>query len=170
MLIIAKFVAVLVFVIGVVATFYQAAPSDQLSFFGNSFPAAAFAATTILLIAGIVFGCLFRQISGRAASSRINIVKEVQDVFASPSFWTALCVSPFVLFGVYAVVSAAPGDPASFLLAFQNGFFCESVFRQLTAGIGQRKDGATGQQQTEATGQQQVNSTQEPPQVGLTAG
>jgi hypothetical protein len=150
MLIVAKLVAVFVFVAVVTATFYQAAPAEELSFFGNHFPIVAFVLTGLLLIAGIVFGCLFRQIS-KATTKKINIVQEVRDVFSSPSFWTALCVSPFVLFSVYAVVSAAPGDPASYLLSFQNGFFCESVFRQLMGG-------------------QRADSTQQPPPVGSTAG
>jgi hypothetical protein len=145
MLTMARLAAVLVFVAMVTATFYQAAPSDQLSFFGNHFPIVAFVLTSILLIAGIVFGCLFRQIS-KAATPSINIVQEVRAVFSSPSFWTALCVSPFVLFSVYAVVSAAPGDPASYLLSFQNGFFCESVFRQLMGGAAQQR-GDPAQQQ-----------------------
>ena len=133
----AKVLAVAVFAAGVFAIFYQAKPSDELSFFGDHFPAAAFFITAVLLIAGIAFGCLFRQIS-KATAAKINIIHEIRDVFSSPSFWTALCVSPFVMFSVYAVVSTAPGDPASYLLAFQNGFFCESVFRQLTGGSAQQ--------------------------------
>lgn len=132
-----RLLAIVVFAAGVVAIFYQAAPSDHLSFFGDRFPALPLMATAALLIMGIIFGCLFRQIS-RTASPRIDIVQEFRDVFSSPSFWTALCVSPFVMFSVYAAISAAPGDPASFLLAFQNGFFCESIFRQLTSGVGQQ--------------------------------
>lgn len=82
-----------------------------------------------LMLFGLIFGCLFRQLSGQHKA--INLLTELKIVFTSSSFLSALCVSPFVFMSVYAVVKGSPGDPASMLLAFQNGFFCESVFSKL---------------------------------------
>jgi|SRR5579864_2220143 len=125
-----RIIAVALFVSGVYLTYYQATRPNQLGFWGDQFPFIYFIMTVLVLGLGIIFGCLFRQIKVRG-TKKIRIVDEIQEVFSSASFWAALCVSPFVLFTVYAVVSSAPGDPASYLLAFQNGFFCESVFNQL---------------------------------------
>jgi hypothetical protein len=110
-------------------TYSQEASSDGLAWWGESFPVVSFVLTVVLMFVGLVFGCLFRRIVGKKGS--IKAFAELKAVFRSSSFLAALCVSPFVFMTVYAVVSESPGDPASYLLAFQNGFFCESVFQQL---------------------------------------
>ena len=62
---------------------------------------------------------------------QVNVIEEAKAILQSSSFIAALCVSPMVFFAAFATVRASPGDPASYLLAFQNGFFCESIFRRL---------------------------------------
>jgi Trk-type K+ transport system membrane component len=133
MQLIVKAASAVVFAGVVFLTYYQAAPADELGWWGERFPFISFVLTAFLLFCGILFGCLFRRIG---KLEKINILAELKGVFSSGSFWAALCVSPFVFFGVYAVVSASPGDPSSYLLAFQNGFFCESIFTQLTTRSG----------------------------------
>jgi len=108
-------------------TYYQAA--GGLGFEGGSFPVVAIVATAVVMILGIIFGCLFRRLSG--PDRPVNLWSEFSSVIQSSSFLAALCVSPFVFLGIYALVRDAPGDPASYLLAFQNGFFCESIFRRM---------------------------------------
>jgi hypothetical protein len=62
------------------------------------------------------------------------LVNEIKAVLQSGSFIAALCVAPFVFMSVYIIVNKSPGDPASYLLAFQNGFFCETVFGRMFNG------------------------------------
>jgi hypothetical protein len=112
-------------------TFSQATSSGELAWWGESFPGGSFVLTVVLMLVGILFGCLFRRLVGR--QEPVNVLAELGAVFRSSSFLAALCVSPFVFMSVYAVVSESPGDPASYLLSFQNGFFCETVFEQLMA-------------------------------------
>ena len=142
MTVIVRFFAIVLFVGGVYLTYYQATRPNQLGFWGDQFPFVYFALTTVVLFVGIIFGCLFRQIKS-ITTGKVIIRNEIRSVLSSPSFWAALCVSPFVLFGVYATVSTAPGDPASYLLAFQNGFFCESIFNQIISGSEKSKNGNT---------------------------
>jgi hypothetical protein len=85
--------------------------------------------TGIVMALGIFFGCMFRRLGG--ADRQINVLAEARQVLRSSSFIAALCVSPFIFLGVYALVRDTPGDPASYLLAFQNGFFCEAIFRRM---------------------------------------
>lgn len=110
-------------------SFYQASPAD-LAFNGEkAFAIGMVALTAVVMLLGIVFGCLYRRLSKN--SGRVNAIREIGDVLASASFLSALCVSPFVFFAVYAIVKQRPGDPASLLLAFENGFFCESIFHKM---------------------------------------
>lgn len=110
-------------------SFYQASPAD-LAFNGEkAFAVGMVVLTGVVMLLGIVFGCLYRRLSKN--SGRVNAFQETREVLASSSFLSALCVSPFVFFAVYAIVKQRPGDPASLLLAFENGFFCESIFHKM---------------------------------------
>lgn len=110
-------------------TFYQALQTE-LAFEGEvAFSILSALLTALCMFVGIVFGGLFRRLEGR--KSLINPLKEILLVFRTPSFLSALCVSPFVYFAVYVLVRESPGDPASYLLAFQNGFFCEAIFKRM---------------------------------------
>lgn len=122
----------------VYATFQMGLP-PEMAFEGSS--AISFLSVSMvaaLMLVGLAFGCLFRQVTGRA--DPINVVVELRRMLTSSSFLSALCVAPFVFMSVFAVVKASPGDPASLLLAFQNGFFCESVFSRLFAHEGRAQD------------------------------
>ena len=61
----------------------------------------------------------------------IDIFSEVRAVVNSSSFWAAICVSPFVFGATFVAIGSSPGDASSLLLAFQNGFFWESIFARL---------------------------------------
>jgi|GEM_PF-5957522 len=114
----------------VFVTYSGSLGSSGVGWSGSSFPTAGFCFTVLLMFGGIVFGCLYRRLVG--PNRQVNPLLELRGVFTSTSFLAALCVSPFVFMAVYTVVANTPGDPASYLLAFQNGFFCESIFKQIT--------------------------------------
>jgi hypothetical protein len=121
------------------ATFYQGASSEQLGFEGGAVQALAVAGTALTLVLGVFFGCLFRKIGG--PDRQIDLLKELSTVIRSSSFVASLCVSPFIFFAVYAIVHNAPGEPASYLLAFQNRFFCQAIFNRMFNEDGtQKKD------------------------------
>lgn len=117
-------------------SFYQASPTD-LAFNGEkAFAIGMVVLTAAVMLLGILFGCLYRRLS--KLTGQVNAIKEMRDVLSSESFLSALCVSPFIFFAVYAIVKQRPGDPASLLLAFENGFFCESIFHKMFPKDGDR--------------------------------
>jgi hypothetical protein len=127
---VALVLGIIVMISAVAITFSGSFFATGVGWTGSSFPVLSLVITTVLMFAGIVFGCLYRRLVG--PDRQVNPLHELRQVFTSTSFLAALCVSPFVFMAVYAVVANTPGDPASYLLAFQNGFFCESIFKQIT--------------------------------------
>jgi len=126
-----KVLAVLGFFIVIVGTYHYSGTATQLNWWGPQSPVPSALLAAIVMFCGIFFGSLFRQIRRRTA--KINILTECSDVFTSASFWTALCVSPLVFFSIIAASGDNPENSSTFLLAFQNGFFCEAVFKELFA-------------------------------------
>ena len=125
-----KALASIAYVLVMIASFYYFGKSvTELGWWGDQspIPKALFAAAVMLF--GIFFGCLFRQL--RQRQQRISIWREVKSVFSSASFWTAICISPLVFFSFFGLTGDNPDRPATYLLAFQNGFFCEVVFNEL---------------------------------------
>lgn len=129
-----RLLAVVIFLGVISSTYYQSLQTD-LAFEGElGLPITAILATALSMFVGIVFGGLFRRLEGR--EGKINPFAEFLAVFQTPNFLAALCISPFVYFGVYTLVRESPGDPASYLLAFQNGFFCEAIFKRMFSDKG----------------------------------
>jgi len=103
---------------------------SYLAFSGEkAFALAMVALTAGVMLLGIFFGCLYRRLVKNSGPVRLGA--KLKEVVSSGSFLSSLCVAPFVFFGVYAIVKERPGDPASLLLAFENGFFCESIFQRM---------------------------------------
>ena len=127
---------------GTFIPFYLAEDEKGLGWWGETFPFASFGLTVVVMLLGIIFGCLFRRVARR--NDKILLGKELREVFSSPSFIAALCVSPLIFMSAYVVVSKSPGDPSSYLLAFQNGFFCEAIFQQLYKGYLEKTPGDPG--------------------------
>jgi len=113
---------------GVFFSYYQGIKTQELAGWGEQFPVVSFVLTVLCMFSGIFFGCLYRRVRNRQGS--IQILTELKAVFSSSSFIAAMCIAPFLFIGVYNVVGRQPGEAPSYLLAFQNGFFWESVFRE----------------------------------------
>ena len=128
--------------LGLIAGVFHFTQPGNLPFWGKQFPIVSYAIVCSLSFLGIVFGCLFRRIAGRPADAPIAPLKELKAVFGVRSFWSAICVSPFIFGSAFVYLNQNPSDATAFLLAFQNGFFCESVFE----GLYGRQGGATGPQ------------------------
>ena len=94
---------------------------------GTNFIPAILAAISMFI--GIIFGCLFRQLKGKKGS--VNILIELSQIFSSASFWSAIAISPLVFFCIFAVSGDNPEGFSNYALAFQNGFLCESIFRDM---------------------------------------
>ena len=110
--------------------FYYSGSGGELNWWGDIFPYIQFLSTVALMLVGIVFGCLFRQIRSSRQQS-ISIQTEIRIMWSSVSFWSAILVSPLVFGGVFFVGQENPSGNAALFLAFQNGFFCESIFNTM---------------------------------------
>lgn len=121
--------SVLSMLIIVYALFNYESSRNELNWTGPEFPIAQYVALAILLLLGIGFGSLFRQI--KSSSGSISIVKEISQIWSSRSLWCSILVSPIVFGAVFVLSSDIPTGAAALFLAFQNGFFCDSVFSGL---------------------------------------
>ena len=112
--------------------FYHAGEGGQL-YWERQFPTVRWVGVVGLMLVGIVFGCLYRQISGRGG--RISIVVEVREMWESASFWCALMAAPLVFGGVVVgITDENPGSAIALWFAFYNGFFCETVMDMTLRG------------------------------------
>lgn len=130
-------VGTVVFVAGNFLVFAQGDSFQDLNFMGKDFPAASFIFTALLMLSGILLGALFRNIYGR--EEPVQIGTEIRTLLRSSSFIAALCISPYLYLSVYLAISRSPSDPASYLLAFENGFFCEAIIERVVSK--RKKDG-----------------------------
>lgn len=124
-----RFALVVGFVAIIVGTFYRSGTATQLNWWGAESPVPWGVLAAFTMLCGLFFGALFRQL--RTQNGPVNIFSQCRAVFSSSSFWTALCVSPLVFYSVFAATGDNPGNVSSYVLAFQNGFFCEAVFKQM---------------------------------------
>jgi hypothetical protein len=107
---------------------------SQLNFSG---PGDMILATTIALfvmLAGVLSGALYRRISGR--SDPISIGSELVALCRAPDFWSSLCISPLVFMATFALTKDDPLQISNLVLIYQNGFFCDLVFKKIEARLG----------------------------------
>ncbi|MEQ4718009.1 hypothetical protein [Nonomuraea sp. B19D2] len=86
-----------------------------------------------VMVAGLVAGHLFEEL--KKASGRISIIAELRGITSSPRFWMALLVGPIVFMSVYLAIKDHPHTLADYLLAFQNGFWWETVLQLRKGGL-----------------------------------
>ena len=87
----------------------------------------------VIMLAGVFSGALYRRISAR--SDAINIGAEFLGLLRAPDFWSSLCISPLVFMATFALTKDDPLQIANLVLIYQNGFFCDVVFKKIGAKI-----------------------------------
>ena len=78
------------------------------------------------MLVGIIFGSIYEGVRG--LEGKVNIGSEIMKVISSAHFYKALLVAPLVFAGIYTAAKAQPDEFVATLFAFQNGFFCHSIF------------------------------------------
>ena len=129
-------ISIIVFTVSIVLTEYYMRPGSSLK---PALPTTAEELASDLswerllaiggvTIIGISFGYLFTRFSELKAKNiqKVNILTEIKRMFSATNFYLGLCASPIV-FAVIITVSKETPILASLLLAFQNGFFWQSV-------------------------------------------
>jgi len=89
--------------------------------------------TTLILamLLGILSSFVAQRIQARAPNESINIGSEVKSILSSSAFIGALIVAPIVFNGMYVTLSQNPQGVTDFVLAYQNGFFWQSIFARM---------------------------------------
>lgn len=78
-----------------------------------------------VMLAGLVAGHLFEQM--KQASGTVSITAELRNMTHNARFWMALLIGPIVFMSIYIAIKDRPHTLADYLLAFQNGFWWETV-------------------------------------------
>jgi hypothetical protein len=90
--------------------------------------------TGVALLLGIIFGIVNEQLSSLQPNQRISvsiIINSLRTVRAAKS----LIAAPVLYVGVYTLAGEQPDYVVSFLLAFQNGFFCDALMKDKKASV-----------------------------------
>lgn len=82
----------------------------------------------LTMVAGIASSLLTERLT---SSNGTNTWRELKGVFQSTQFILAVVVAPIVFNAFYASVSEVPRGLPDFMLAYQNGFFWQSVLERV---------------------------------------
>ena len=91
----------------------------------------------LLMLLGIISSFVFERAKTRHAGGQ-SISQNLSAVFSDFRLIAALFVSPIIFNSVYSLVHQNPESISDFLLAYQNGFFWQSVI----SGIAGRRSAA----------------------------
>jgi hypothetical protein len=109
---------------------------SQLNFAGPGDVIVATAVAAAVMLAGVFLGALYRRIMGK--SDPINIFGELLQLLKAPDFWSSLCISPLVFLATFALTRDDPLQMSNLVLIFQNGFFCDVIFKKIAAKVSRR--------------------------------
>jgi hypothetical protein len=90
--------------------------------------------TGAALLLGIIFGVVNEKLSSLQPDQKISapiIFNSLRTARAAKS----LIAAPVLYVGVYTLAGEQPDYIVSFLLAFQNGFFCDAVMKDKKASV-----------------------------------
>jgi len=104
---------------------------SSLGFFGENSSVAVGIISGVVMLLGIVMGALYQRISKK--NRKISILKEFRATVSSSQFWASLCISPLIFFLTYSLTKDDPMKLSSLVLSFENGFFCQAIFKELLA-------------------------------------
>ncbi len=94
--------------------------------------ALKFALVIIAMLAGIISQYVFEKAKD-ARDSKINLRSVLSRMVTNSRFIMALFVSPLIFNSIYLIIGANPQSIGDYLLAFQNGFFWQSVISGISA-------------------------------------
>lgn len=105
----------------------------QLNFAGPNDVIVATVIAAVVMLAGVFSGALYRRISVR--TDAISVGTELLGLLRAPDFWSSLCISPLVFMAAFALTKDDPLQMSNLVLIYQNGFFCDVVFKKIGAKV-----------------------------------
>lgn len=91
---------------------------------------ARFLTLIVVMVVGVVCSYIFE--TAKKAGPTINVPTELAKMFSSSRFIMALVVAPLIFNSIYATIGLNPQTLGDYLLAFQNGFFWETIMYGLS--------------------------------------
>jgi hypothetical protein len=88
------------------------------------------AVLVVAMLLGVIASYVYQRASNSGDDDNIALGSLFRAMWTNPRFIMALVVSPLVFNGVLVAIADASLTIAHFLLAFQNGFFWETVIAQ----------------------------------------
>jgi hypothetical protein len=85
--------------------------------------------SAVLMLCGVLFGALYAELQHDDQPP----LTAMGNAFNRPGLYRALLVAPIVFAGVYTFAKSNSDGTMVAIFAFQNGFFCESIFRKVSA-------------------------------------
>ncbi len=84
----------------------------------------------VVMIIGIVLGHLHSRLVRLQPDARVDILKELHRAVSTGAFWRSFITSP-VIFGLtYLMSRNQPDTVVATVLALENGFFCDVLFKR----------------------------------------
>jgi len=123
----------LIFLFVAIAWFYDRTISGGSFFNGNPAPGQRplpirdIVIASAAMLAGILFGAIYAQLS--TAKEDVNGWSLIPVALSSPQLVKSLFASPIVFAVVYVAAQTQPDPVIGAFVAFQNGFFCDTVLR-----------------------------------------
>lgn len=125
--------AAVIVVVGATSLVVLGAPHEGAMGFddiASSLPWLRVATIAAAMLAGVFANAVWAAIPRVSGDNdRVNVGVLLDHAVNSGAFLRAVIVSPIVLLAVYAVVKREPDVFVAHLLAFQNGYFWDSVLR-----------------------------------------
>lgn len=96
-------------------------------------PALRIVALAAFMIAGVLSSLLAERVASWPSNRPLRIRTIARQATKSRRAWVAAFVSPIVFYGLYAASRHQPDTVEALLLAYQNGFFWETVLSRAGA-------------------------------------
>ncbi|MBR1231635.1 hypothetical protein [Bradyrhizobium sp. AUGA SZCCT0182] len=103
----------------------------------------------VLMIAGIFSSFVFEK--AKQGEGMVAVGPALRSIFNDFQFIAALFVSPLIFNSVYALTNQNPESMGDFLLAYQNGFFWQTVLAGIAGKVGGNKKATRPAQPRRAT-------------------
>jgi hypothetical protein len=88
----------------------------------------------VLMLAGIFSSFVFEK-AKQAGQDGTSVWLKLRSIFSDFQFIAALFVSPLIFNSIYALTNQNPESLGDFLLAYQNGFFWQTVLAGVASNL-----------------------------------
>ena len=86
------------------------------------------------MVVGIFSKASWDEISNYPPKTKLKIKIVFKRIVSSKKLWLPIIISPLIYYPIYILSQTQPNNLVAFFLAFQNGFFWKSIFKDKQNG------------------------------------